>query len=32
MDIAVMNPDGTGVQVVTSGRALDLMPVWAPAR
>jgi len=31
MDIAVMNPDGTGVQVVTSGPALDLMPVWAAA-
>lgn len=32
MDLAVMNADGTGAHVLTSGPALDLMPVWAPAR
>jgi Tol biopolymer transport system component len=31
MDLAVMNADGTGVRVVTSGPALDLLPAWAPA-
>jgi hypothetical protein len=27
-----MNADGTSPRAITSGPALDMLPVWAPAR
>jgi len=29
-DIAIANPDGTGVRKITHGRAIDVSPTWSP--